>query len=93
MRDTLPVAVGRALLDYLHAVDGDDLSALASDVAIWLSFSRVVQGTPLTVRSISNLCEKHLGTGKAHVLRHIFARSYELAYMLRIRTTVDAAIR
>jgi integrase len=77
MRDTLPIAVGKALLDYLHAVHGDDLSTLSSDAPIWLSFSRVVQGTPLTVRSISNLCEKHLGTGKAHVLRHTFARSME----------------
>jgi integrase len=77
MRDTLPGAVGRALLEYLYAAYGDDLSTLASDAPIWLSFSRVVQGTPLTVRSISNLCEKYLGTGKAHVLRHTFARSME----------------
>ena len=77
MRDTLPVAVGRTLLDYLQAAYGDDLSTLASEAPIWLSFSRVVQGTPLTVRSISNLCEKYLGTGKAHVLRHTFARAME----------------
>jgi integrase/recombinase XerC len=75
MRDTLPIAVSRALLAYLHAQHGAALGTLASDTPIWIS----ARNRALAVNSIALVCEKHLGTSRVHTLRHTFAREMEAA--------------
>jgi integrase len=45
---------------------------------LWVSLARNgTAGHPLTARAIAQLCEKRLGTGKVHTLRHTFARALE----------------
>jgi integrase/recombinase XerC len=48
------------------------------DLPIWVSVARNgTAGHPLTIRAIAQMCEKRLGTSKAHALRHTFARALE----------------
>lgn len=86
MRDTLPVAVGRALLAYLAVLDHLEPGALipagsgqgVADTPLWVSRSRSLHGQhPLTSRAISLICADRLGTSKVHALRHTFARTME----------------
>ena len=72
-RDTLDADVSSVLLDYLHAIHGDDLQELAPDTRLWLSFSNATNGKPIGARALSDICKKHLGTSKVHALRHTFA--------------------
>jgi len=80
MADTLPAAVGRALLAYLHALHGAALGTLAADQPLWVSLARNgTAGQGLGIRSVGDICKKHLGTSKVHTLRHTFARAMEEA--------------
>ena len=78
MHDTLPLALSRTLLGYLQQVYGAKLGNIAPDAGIWLSSSRnQSNGKPLTIQTIADICEKHLGTSKVHATRHTFARTME----------------
>jgi integrase len=72
MRDTLPAAVGRALLAWLADWPGEP------DASVWVSLAHDASyGKGLSGRSVSNVCAKRLGVSKVHALRHTFARGME----------------
>ena len=86
MRDTLPTPVANALLEWLVVAYGRNLRNLDGNAPLWISFTRRADrddGTslavppPLTIRSVANICEKHLGISKVHVTRHTWARTME----------------
>jgi integrase len=77
MSDRLPVAVTRALIEYLHTAYGAKLGALAGDAPVWISVSRQNKGQALGIQTIADICEKRLDTSKVHSLRHTFARMME----------------
>jgi integrase len=86
MRDTIPPGVSTALLEWLTMAYGARLRGLSGDAPLWISFTRkaAVNGDqadnfppPLTIRSVANICEKHLGISKVHVTRHTWARTME----------------
>jgi integrase len=64
--DTLARPVAEALLGYLQARHGP-LRALAKDTPLW----------GVSARTLQRICEKHLGTGRFHALRHTFAHELE----------------
>lgn len=74
MIDTLSVAVSTALMEWLHAAYGAHLGQLAKDAPLWISFTRNsrYRGQALGIQSISNICERYLGSSKVHVTRHTF---------------------
>ena len=48
------------------------------ELPVWVSMARNgTAGHPLTIRAVSQMCEKRLGTSKVHTLRHTFARAME----------------
>jgi integrase len=86
MRDTIPPAVSNALLEWLTMAYGPRLRSLSGDAPLWISFTRKAERDgeqsglvppPLTIRSVANICEKHLGVSKVHVTRHTWARTME----------------
>jgi site-specific recombinase XerD len=77
MQDTLPRPTARTLLEYLSAIYQGRLAALAADTPVWVNFSPRNVGQALTIQTIADVCEKHLGTPKVHTLRHTFARAME----------------
>jgi integrase len=86
MRDTIPPGVANALLEWLTMAYGPRLRSLNGDAPLWISFTRkaVLDEDqpdsvlpPLTIRSVANICEKHLGVSKVHVTRHTWARTME----------------
>jgi integrase len=86
MRDTLPMPVANALLEWLSMAYGRNLRSLNGNAPLWISFTRRAareEDAPLTVppaltiRSVANICEKHLGISKVHVTRHTWARTME----------------
>jgi integrase len=84
MRDTLPVPIAEALLAYLSQIYGQP-KFLNGKAPIWVSFTRRAatkrdnELPALTIRSIANICEKHLGVSKVHVTRHTWAHTMESA--------------
>jgi integrase len=83
MRDTLPAPIATALFEYLGTVYGET-RFLNGKAPLWVSFTRrsAKQGDsalppPLTIRSVANICEKHLGVSKVHITRHTWARTME----------------
>lgn len=76
MRDTLPPGVSRALMlwlqQYYHG-------RLTPESWLWVNLAPdpAYQGKPLSIKAISSVCERHLGTSKVHVMRHTWARSME----------------
>lgn len=66
--DTLARPVAEALLTYLAAAHGP-LRALSGDILLW----------GVSERTLQRICEKHLGTGRFHALRHTFAHELEAA--------------
>ena len=73
MRDAVSQSVGKALLDYLHALYGDALDTI---LPVWVSLAHDgTYGKRLSERSFANICLKHLGTSKVRALRHTFAHS------------------
>src|SRR5260370_1603693 len=88
MRDTLPAPVANALLEWVSMAYGGNLRSLHGNAPLWISFTRraareeAVPPTvlpPLTIRSVANICEKHLGISKVHVTRHTWARTMNAA--------------
>ncbi len=78
MRDTLPAPLTRTLLAWLQAFYGRQLGDLTQDAPLWVSLAtNGTRGKALSMRAIELICEARLGTGKAHVLRHTFARALE----------------
>lgn len=78
MRDTIPAALTRTLLGWLQSFYGRQLGALPPDVPLWVSLAtNGTRGKRLSTRAIELICADRLGTGKAHVLRHTFARALE----------------
>lgn len=77
LRDTLPAAVGKALVNYVDACYGETLTP---DCAVWVSLAHdASHGNQLSERSIANIVYKHLGTSKVHTTRHTFAHAMEEA--------------
>ncbi len=86
MRDTLPAPVANALLEWVSMAYGENLRSLNGNAPLWISFTRRAAREedapptvlpPLTIRSVANICEKHLGISKVHVTRHTWARTME----------------
>jgi integrase len=78
MRDTIPPALTRTLLGWLQAFYGRQLDDLPPDAPLWVSLAtNGTRGKRLSTRAIEQICQDRLGTGKAHVLRHSFARALE----------------
>ena len=84
MRDTLPLAVGQALMQWLHAFYGSQLGELAPDAPIWVSLATNSHGKrlssygkPLNARTLNKICDARLGVSKVHSLRHTFADAME----------------
>lgn len=73
MEDLLPEKTTRALYTYLSAIYGAQLGQLASDAPVWVSCSKQNRGQAIGARTISNVCEAHLGTTKVHATRHTWA--------------------
>ncbi len=75
--DTLAQPTGRALMSYLEQAHWPRLLSLPADAPIWVSVSPRNRGQALSIQSIADICERHLGTSKVHALRHTFARAME----------------
>ena len=68
------------LLGWLQAFYGCQMGDLSSDAPLWVSpATNGTRGKRLSTRAIEQICQDRLGTGKAHVLRHSFARWKTLA--------------
>lgn len=63
----------RALYAYLEAVYPGQLLTLPGDAPVWVSFSDRNRGQALGTRTLSNICERYLGTSKTHAPRHTLA--------------------
>lgn len=77
MRDRLEPTVGKALVAYLQVLYGDALDTLPDELPVWVSISRNSNGEALSMRSLSNICDKYIGTHSVHSLRHTFAHVME----------------
>ncbi len=76
-RNVLPTAAGRALVEWLEAQYGTEWQP---DNPVWVSLAHDrSKGKRLSTRSISDICQKRLGTSKVHALRHTTARVMEEA--------------
>jgi hypothetical protein len=71
----LPPKRSQVLYAYLsdERVYGNRLLTMPSDSLIWLSFSNRNFSQAIGPRTISNICERYLGTGKVHATRHTAA--------------------
>ena len=71
----LPAKTSQVLYAYLsdERVYGNRLLTMPSDSPVWLSFSDRNFGQAIGPRTISNICERYLGTGKVHTTRHTAA--------------------
>jgi integrase len=77
MRDKLPVPLSKALLDWLRMAYGS-IENLKSDSPLWISLTRKSENIEgLTIRSVSDICERRLGVSKVHKMRHTWARRME----------------
>lgn len=78
----LDKATANALLDYLTCVYG---ATLPEDAPVWISTSprhkMNKQPVPVSIRTLANICEKHLGTSQVHTLRHTLAGQMKKAGM------------
>lgn len=81
MSDTLKGKAAAALLDWLHTYYGSDLKAIPATAPIWVDLSHGAKGQVrgIGIKTVANICEKHLGTSKVHTLRHTFAAAMEKA--------------
>lgn len=75
--DLLPLTASRALLDWLKAYYGQDITiGIANDQRpVWLAMSNRVHDKPLNPQSIADVCKRVLGTSKVHVTRHTWTRA------------------
>jgi len=69
----LEVKTTAALYAYLESVYPGQLLTLSGDAPVWMSFSDRNRGQALGTRTISNICERYLGTSKTHAPRHTLA--------------------
>jgi len=74
---TLDSQLSKALLNYLHAIYGEQLGTLAPHTPLWMSFSDRTYGQAIGPQTISDICESHLGISTIHTLRHTFAFTME----------------
>jgi integrase len=73
----LPAKTSQALLDYLHAYYGEDLSQLAQEAPIWVTLTGDrFYGKPMSIRTIQRISER-LCQGNFHKLRATFAVAME----------------
>jgi site-specific recombinase XerD len=86
MRDKLPATVSIALLNWLHAFYGAALAIGTSQDTrpVFVSLANGGRngksyGKPLGTQAIADICQKYLGTSKAHAMRHTFAHTMEKA--------------
>ncbi|MEP7287063.1 MAG: tyrosine-type recombinase/integrase [Chloroflexota bacterium] len=79
MTDKLTLEVTRALLVYLKAAYPVQFGNLPTNAPIWLSTSHRNAGQALGIQTISDICQRRLGTSKVHALRHTFAHAMEQA--------------
>lgn len=77
MHDKLEDRVSAALLDYLYTIFRDPIAEQDGEHPLWLAFSRNNMKDQLSMRGLSLIIEKHLGTGKVHTTRHTFAHGME----------------
>lgn len=78
MKDELPAKLTQTLKRYLQTIyNTDDLTTLAQDAAIWISFSLQNKGKAISTQTIADICESYLGTSKVHATRHTFALMME----------------
>jgi site-specific recombinase XerD len=73
MVDTIPAKTTKALFEYLYALHGKDLYTLSKDTPVWVSFSNRCSGQAISLQTIQRICDKYLGTSKAHATRHTWA--------------------
>jgi site-specific recombinase XerD len=69
----LEVKTTSALYAYLESVYPGQLLTLSGDAPVWVSFSDRNKGQPIGTRTLSNICERFLGTSKTHAPRHTLA--------------------
>ncbi len=69
----LETGTTRALYAYLECVYPGQLLALSGDAPVWVSFSDRNKGQAIGTRTLSNICERYLGTSKTHAPRHTLA--------------------
>jgi integrase/recombinase XerD len=69
----LGVGTTRALYAYLESVYPGQLLTLSGDAPLWISFSDRNKGQAIGTRTLSNICERYLGTSKTHAPRHTLA--------------------
>jgi site-specific recombinase XerD len=62
-----------ALYAYLESVYPGQLLALSGHAPVWVSFSDRNKGQAIGTRTLSNICERYLGTSKTHAPRHTLA--------------------
>src|SRR5260370_7303969 len=73
MRDLLDAEASAVVLEYLHAQYGKNVTKLAPDAPVWVSYSRQNRGQAITTKTLSNICVAYLETSKVHALRHTFS--------------------
>ena len=73
MRDLLDAETTAVLLEYLHAQYGKNVTKLAPDAPVWVSYSRQNPGQAISTKTLSNICVAYLETSKVHALRHTFS--------------------
>lgn len=78
----LDKATAAALMDYLEAVYVD-IDTLLPDAPLWISTSprHKMKKYPVqvSIRTLANICAKHLGTSQVHTLRHTLAGNMKKA--------------
>jgi integrase/recombinase XerD len=62
-----------ALYTYLESIYPGQLLTLSGDAPMWVSFSDRNKGQPIGTRTLSNICQRYLGTSKTHAPRHTLA--------------------
>ena len=80
MHDRLSGPVAAALTDYLLKLHGGKLTTLAPETPVFPALSRARRGAgnqAMTTQAFADVCQKRVGTGKVHALRHTFARLME----------------
>jgi site-specific recombinase XerD len=74
MEDELTPGVCDAILDYMHARYGRELSTVPPEAPLWLVHARnEYRGHRLLQGGLSGIWKRRLGTSKVHTSRHTFA--------------------
>lgn len=70
MQDLLRERTTAALAVYLQTVYGPQFADGDLDRPVWVSFSHQNAGQAVGIKTLSRICEAHLGTSKFHTTRH-----------------------